>query len=135
MAIFYRCTNNGTIAVVTQEVMDRIRVYLEVIEEWERERGCALKEFPPLPRPIFTFVRDEDYRTDRFRDFVTGTHELLDRLLKGHQVFEGHFYVPFSNHYEIQDGETARQERKFRTTVQELLEAFELIEPIPPRVW
>lgn len=118
MSTFYRCTNNGMIAVISQETYEQIQVWLELVDD--------AKAVQPYPRPIFTFERLEHYE-DRGREVVTGDYALMDTLLTGHRVVVRDFFVPFSNATEYLGGEAAEQELRFRTTLEEAIEAFGLV--------
>ena len=119
MATFYKCINNGTIAIVSEEIYEKIQTWGDLV-------GAA-GAIQPYPTPIFTFKGEESYATDRYRRFVTGDYGTMDILLSGHWVADGTFYVPFSNHFELQGGEMAKQELRFRTTLGEAIETFGLM--------
>ncbi|HET9850397.1 MAG TPA: hypothetical protein VFP35_02100 [Candidatus Saccharimonadales bacterium] len=130
MAIFYRCTNNGTTAVVPENVYEQIQAQHDWWMRVQRETGGREPiESPEYPKPIFTFVRREHLGPDlHLRNYVTASLELMDTLLQGHVVFSGEFYVPFSNSIELNDHDPrAEGERTFRTTLEQAIKAFELV--------
>lgn len=128
MAIFYRCVNNGVVAFMRQDVWERTEQWAEFIRLMPDR---PQEVYPPRPRPIFTFVSSERFVKTHARNFVTGDYALLDRLTEGHNVFNRSFYVPFSNSFELNEGEDG-PEHKFRTTVAEVVEAFNLVRQPDP---
>jgi hypothetical protein len=109
-------------------VYEEIQTQRERLASTQRATGGHEPlQYPDYPKPVFTFV-DKKYLGSELhlKDFVTGSHELMDWLLKGHMVLEGSFYVPFSNCTEINDGPLRDKERAFRTTLQQAVEAFDL---------
>ncbi len=128
MATFYKGTNNGVVAVVTEDVWRQMQ---------EREAllaKCEAQDLgrPQLPRigPVFTF---SDPKHHSFQ-FMTGSIELLEVLLKGHKFLYGGLWVPFSNGYEWGwdgDEKQARWEQGFSTSLDEVMEAFGLTVSTP----
>jgi len=118
MATFYKAINNGTIGIMPEETYQAFLAWLKLVPE--------AREAQPYPTPIFTFVSEEHYATDRYRHIVTGDHGLMDFLLEGHTVVDGSFYVPFSNHTELQGGDAAERELRYRTTLADAVKAFGL---------
>lgn len=116
MKTFFRCVNNGTIAIVEGPTY-------EAIEAWSALSPEAKILFPDLG-PIFTFVDAKRVGpASHLWNYVTGSTELMDKLLRDHVVVNRAFYVPFSNHRELNDDGT---EARFRTTLQQAMDAFQL---------
>lgn len=128
MATFRKCINNGTIAIVPEAVYEAVEVQNEWAMRVQLETdGREPTEYPDYPKPVFTFVRADHLNPDlHLKDYVTGSYELMDTLLKGHTVLEGDFHVPFSNCLEINEGPLRDKERAFRTTLQQAVVEFEL---------
>lgn len=121
MATFYRDSNNGVIAVVTEET------YLE-IQKWEKLPNEA-KAHVPYPGPIFTFTWAEHFGDEPWH---TGTHELLDRLVRGHHVEPASgIYVPFSNSEMYSGTSQGSREALVRdmATLAQAMKAFHLLIP------
>lgn len=116
--VLYRCDNQGVTAIAPSAVYDLIP------QGQPGER--LIFETPPIdyPTPIFTFVPDPGKR-DRWK-YLTGTLAEMDRLIEGFEVRQGSFYVPFSNGFESVIGVTNRIERRFLTTLTDLLEHFDV---------
>lgn len=96
MAKFYAWSNNGVIAVISETVFELIQDRRE--KEGHTEAVGRGRPQLPYPRPIFTFA---DLRMMPFKnEWVTGSTNLMNILLEGHQVEHCSFYVPFSNGYE-----------------------------------
>lgn len=121
---FFVCSNNSVTAVVTRETYEKLMERNRLIQECE-SLGLPKPELPPV-RPVFTFSRSEH---PSFR-LMTGSDELLDRLLSGHNVERGCIWVPFSNGVEHRSGEEGRWEQMFRTSLDEAMTAFGLVVPI-----
>lgn len=116
MKTFFKCVNNGTIAVVEGPTY-------EAIEEW-RFLPEWVQIFTAHPGPIFTFINAERHGPEsHLWNYVTGSTELMDKLLKDHVVANRTFYVPFSNCSELNDDGS---EARFRTTLQQAVDAFQL---------
>jgi hypothetical protein len=110
--MYYRCTNNGVTALVTEDT------YQQILLMQPRQAG-------PYPRPIFTFARPD--LVLYYRPYLTGTYGMMDQLLGGRSTFENDFYVPFSNLHEINAGADERiAELMFCTTFEQLVKAFDL---------
>jgi len=125
MAKFRTCTNNGVIAICSEEVYQKIEARAELVRECGR-RGLPRPSLPPVS-PIFTFS-DPNHSSHKL--FHTGSTELARELLEGHKVERGWIWVPFSNgveHTYVQSPESARWEWQFRTTLEEAMDAFGLI--------
>lgn len=139
MTKFYEYSNNGVHAVVTEEVMNKIKHY----EEMQKEASGEGEPFQaPYPGPIFTFSD-----APGLRGVVTGTLADKEDLLRGREVVLRFFYVPFSNwggsfrallqhmaDSEADYGEAAYNELRFMTTLREVMDAFELVRPSKVRV-
>lgn len=123
MATFYKCINNGVIALVRGEVYEQMERWKEFIAQMPADTPPQF--YPPCPGPTFTFVPNGRFAKTSARSFVTGDFDLLDKLIKGHSVHERQFYVPFSNHTELNEDENG-SEHQYRVTVAEVVEAFEL---------
>lgn len=124
MAKFYKHSNNGVHAVVTEEVMVKLRHY------WEMQREATESGRPfaaPYPHPIFTFSD-----MPSLRGVVTGTTHDMRELLAGHEVEEYGIFVPFSNcgHasslYEEEAECSGSSELRFVVTLREVMDAFGL---------
>ena len=119
MATFYKCINNGTCAIMSEETHEALETWWSLVPE--------ARAVQPYPTPIFTFVRTENYETDPSRRSVTGDYGTMDSLLDGHTIVDGDFYVPFSNHDEMQGSEVAERELRFRTTLADAIKSFGLM--------
>ena len=120
MAKFFRCTNNSTVAIVTEEVYGKMQEREKLYRDHERA-GMPMPVLLPIV-PVFTFSRNDHPSLCN----MTGNVALMERLLRSHQVQDASFYVPFSNHIEWGSDESAKYELRFRTTLQEAIEAFGL---------
>lgn len=124
MARFYMWSNNGVVAVVTGAVFQEIEHRHRIAGE-ARAEGREL--YLPPARPVFTFSRPGLPGLD---EWLTGTIEDMEVLLGGHEVISDRsFYVPFSNGYQwgTLGEELAEEERRFRTTLREAMDAFGLV--------
>ena len=74
---------------------------------------------------IFTFCPAEWLTRPEDRQFYTGSHEDMERLLQGHEVIRGcggwSGYVPFSNGLH-----SAEMEKEWVTTLKDVMDAFDL---------
>lgn len=122
MARFYVWSNNGVVAVMPEAVFREMEHRRRVEQEaWEQGRKLCL----PLPRPVFTFA---DTGNPGLEEWLTGTIADMRVLLEGHEVVrDRNFYVPFSNGYQWGWGELAEVERRFRTTLRQAIDAFDLV--------
>lgn len=122
MARFYAWANNGVIAVVSEAVFQEME-HRHRIKQEAREQGREI--YLPPPRPVFTFSRPYS----PLSEWLTGTLDDMEVLLEGHEVIRESFYVPFSNGYQWgTEGESlAGEERRFRTTLREAMDAFDLV--------
>lgn len=77
MKTFYRDTNNGITVIVSEE-------------DYERR-----KKEPSFKPTFFTFANSDGRVADE--PWLTGSYELMDKLLKDHMVVSASIYVPFSN--------------------------------------
>jgi len=120
----YRCSNNGVVAIVTEETMALIEARLQLM----RESSDPDRTFVPYPHRIHTFSS-----RSHLKGWVNGTPRLLDWLIEqsGAEVANAGFYVPFSNGAEFlyrTEPERAEEEWRFRTSGDELLADFGLRE-------
>ena len=120
---FYRCSNNGVVAIVTEETMALIEARLQLM----RESSDPDRTFVPYPHRIHTFSS-----RSHLKGWVNGTLNLLNWLIKqsGAEIVNAGFYVPFSNGFELcyrAEPEHAEEEWKFRTSADELLADFGLM--------
>ena len=119
---FYVCSNNGVTAVMTAEAYQRLQERQELIRETVKDG----KPEPDLPMiyPVFTFA-DADHRSFKF---MTGSWQLMSRLLDGHDVENGGIWVPFSNGAEWGWHGKERQvhELKYLTSLDQAIETFGL---------
>ena len=117
---FYRCTNQGITAVVTEEVYDQIQTLHQTRTQFSNPQDLI-----DYPKPIFTFVVDLE-RDDRWK-YLVGDLEVMDRLLRGQVVAQRKFYVPFSGTRQHSTGLFGKAERSFRTTLKQIMDAFGLV--------
>ncbi len=131
LAKFYKCSNNGTTAVVKAVDYEVYRDYLlprTPNNEDYYDVGTFNLMRPPVP--VFTFSD-----AVHMRGLVTGTHGVMDLLLEGHQVEEKGMFVPFSNgggypdsvFGDFVDHGYFSSELPFVATIGEAIEAFELV--------
>lgn len=123
---FYTCHNNGVTAVVTEEVYKRIQERGELLAEC-KGKGLPCPQLPPIT-PIFTFGLTGHHSFM----FFTGSLELKEKLLEGHDVKHESFWVPFSNGNEWAcryKPELAEWEWQFLTSADQVIEAFGLVIP------
>ena len=121
MKKFFYCINNGTLALVTPEVLVEIKRRWTLIEEAVRE-GLS-RPVLTYPKPIFTFS-DSEYK----KEWVTGTLADYKLLTRDCEVQQDSFYVPFSNSIEITGTEEARRlEQNFHTSIGDAIKAFGLV--------
>ena len=123
---FYTCHNNGVTAVVTEEVYKRLQERGELLAECKK-RDLPIPQLPPIV-PIFTFS-DPQHPSSIF---FTGSLEVKEKLLEGHDVKHGGFWVPFSNGNEWacrHNPELAEWEWQFLTSADQVIEAFGLVIP------
>lgn len=118
MRTFCRCINNGVVAIVTAETYRRIEGYNSLSD--------TLRAAVNYPTPIFTFVVPKYVDHATYRGYVTGSTDLMDRLLAGAVVAHRDFYVPFSNCTHL-NGDV--NELRYRTSLDQSVEAFGL-EPV-----
>lgn len=123
---FCTSSNNAVTAVVTKEVYKKLEERKELLTECKK-RGLPIPQLPSIV-PIFTF---SDPQHPSFI-FLTGSLEIMAKLLEGHNVIDRDFWVPFSNrtewHYR-DDPKTAEYEWRFGTSLDEAFEAFGLVMP------
>ena len=120
MATFFRASNNGVIAVVSEEVYIEMQERQKFIADCEAN-GLPRPQLPPVT-PIFTFSSP----THRSFNFMTGSLNMLSDLLKGHNVESGLIWVPFSNGTEWHGDKSAQWEMKFMTSLDEVMKTFGL---------
>ncbi len=120
MATYYKGSNNGVVAIVTEAVYEKMQERYQLLAECEA-KGLPRPQLPPIT-PVFTFSRPEH---GAFK-FMTGSYALLERLLEGHEVHSGAIWVPFSNGIQWGNDESARWEQEFMTSLDEAVEAFGL---------
>ncbi len=118
MATFYKDSNNGVIAIVTEEVYQKMEERSQLITECEK-KGLPRPQLPHIT-PVFTFSAPEH---GAFK-YMTGSFEMLTRLLDGHDVRNGGIWVPFSNGTQWGHDESARWEIDFMTSLDEVVQAF-----------
>ncbi|MEK7150771.1 MAG: hypothetical protein AAB783_01065 [Patescibacteria group bacterium] len=127
---FFVAYNNGVVAVISEDHAKLYGVCKRGIEDPREAARAALK----AGVRIFTFASAERLEC-RLEDkyILTGTTELLDTLVHlcdhvlddcGTDDWPG--YVPFSNGYESEswDDETCKRELEYRTTLEDVLDAF-----------
>ncbi|MDB5161465.1 MAG: hypothetical protein JWO96_845 [Candidatus Saccharibacteria bacterium] len=119
--VFYKCINNGVVAIVDEAIYNLIEEYGRLPEN--------LRAVTLYPTPIFTFVEADFLDHTTYHGYVTGSTELMDALLRNAIVVERNFYVPFSNCSHI-NGDTA--ELRYRTTLDDAVGAFGLLEALLP---
>jgi hypothetical protein len=118
MATYFKGSNNGVTAVVTAEVYQKMEERCQLLAECEK-KGLPRPQLPPIT-PVFTFSS----ATHGAFKFMTGSYEVLIKLLEGHDVQTGSIWVPFSNGIQWGHDEAARWELEFMTTLDEAIEAF-----------
>lgn len=126
--VYYKDSNNGVTAVVTEEVYKKLEERQKLRIECHNS-GLPDPQLPPI-RPVFTFSGPDHHSFG----FMTGSYTLMKRLLAGHDVRDGGIYVPFSNGVELGScgQESGRFERGFMTSLDEAIEAFGLIPTAEP---
>ena len=119
MATYYKGSNNGVTAVVTAEVYQKMEERSKLLKECEK-KGLPRPQLPPIT-PIFTFSSPDH---GAFK-FMTGSYDMLTKLLEGHDVQSGYIWVPFSNGVQWDpDALTRYWEQEFLTSLDEAFEAF-----------
>jgi hypothetical protein len=123
MARFYSSSNNGVVAVISDE---HARLYGLILKAEGKPTlaGCR----------VFTFCSENRIERDPLQKMVmTGTHSYLNFLLQagGHEIIEGESvgwdgYVPFSNGYasEARGYEAKDPELLYLTTLGDVIAAF-----------
>jgi hypothetical protein len=119
--LFYMDSNNGVMGVVSEAVYREMNKRRKLLRECEAA-GLPMPQLPPVV-PVFTFSNPSH---PAFR-FMTGSKELLEKLLVGHEVAHGGIWVPFSNGSQWKGGDEEKMELLYRTNLDEAIEAFGLI--------
>ncbi len=106
MKAFIRCSNNGITAVISGDDYERLRT----------------GQVHPAPT-YFTFTH-EAFLAEQ--PWLTGSYELMDRLLDGHLVAEKSFNVPFSNKemHRLNDQAIRSYLLRYSATLEQVIEAF-----------
>lgn len=116
--LFYTDSNNGVVAVMPAKAYDEMVSRHLLANECER-KGLPRPQLLPVG-PIFTFTRKDH----SCFPLCTGSLELMERLLKGHEVNRfGGIWVPFSNGMSI----AVKDELDQMTSLDEAIEAFGLV--------
>ncbi len=122
MATFYQDSNNSVVAIMTEGDYKRMLERRALVDETVK-KGLPRPQLPPVT-PIFTFS-SPDHPSFLF---MTGSINLMRKLLHGHSVIRSGIWVPFSNGSEWSlNEEEARYERQFRTSLDQAIEAFGLM--------
>lgn len=125
MQSFFRTTNNGFTAVVSEEVHKEIQRWID--SPYNRNL--------PYPGPIFVFTKETNGMP-----WLTGDYGMMDYLLSPHLVVESEsISVPFSNRFELFGDGTKDDARKalekWMPTNQQFIDTFGLsIKRTYPRV-
>ena len=111
---FVRCTNNGITVVMTEEDFNL-----------REEEGY---------RPTYFTFTDEKYMAEQ--PWLTGSYELMDKLLKGHIVIRDFILVPFSNGdlYGVDTRYVREYLQKYSATIEQVIEVFGLSTFKKPRI-
>lgn len=112
---FVRCTNNSITVVMTKEDFD-------------------LREKQGYRPTYFTFT-EEKYMAEQ--PWLTGSYELLDKLLDGHIVIYEHIIVPFSNGelYGEDSKYVMEYLQRYSATIEQVIEVFGLsMAKMKPRI-
>jgi len=118
MATYYKDSNNGVVAIVSEAVYKEMQAWNQICRECEKE-GLPRPQRPPI-LPVFTF---SDPTHGAFK-FMTGSYAILTRLLKGQTVLDGSFWVPFSNGIQWRPNNEARWELEYMTTLDDVFKHF-----------
>ena len=127
----YYWINNGVRAVVTQEVLAKIKEWTETKKAADRD-GWVFTD--PYPTPIFTF-------SDALglRGIVTGTIADMWELIDSFHTYPESIRVPFSNCggsmallFDKEAKDPGSSDLRFLTTLREVMDAFGLIMPEVP---
>lgn len=121
MAIYYKNQKDGVTAIVTEEVMARMAERIGFYRECNKF-GIILPDALPPITPVFTF----SLLGHPLFQLMTGTNDIMKRLLSNHDVRDGNFYVPFSNNnfnWDINDMSTV-MELRYMTSLDQVEAAF-----------
>ena len=120
MATYFKGSNNGVVAIVTEETHKKMEERYQLLADCEK-KGLPRPQLPPIT-PVFTFSSPEH---GAFK-FMTGSYDMLSKLLEGHDVRSGSIWVPFSNGIQWGGDESARWEMEFITSLDDVAEAFDI---------
>ena len=118
MAKFFKYSNNGVVAIITEAVNQKMEERSRLMLECEK-KGYPTPQLPPIT-PVFTFSEPQH---GAFK-YMTGSYEMLTKLLKHHVVTDGWFWVPFSNGIQWHQDKSATEEIAYMTSLDEVVEAF-----------
>lgn len=115
MAKFFKATNNGVTAIVSEKTYKDLKERKKLLKMCE-DQGMEIPELPPIT-PVFTFSHESHPSIK----LMTATNKTMRFLLRDHVVDGTNFYVPFSNKNEYKDKETANRELKYMTNLDDVL--------------